>query len=77
MKNISLKLEETDKFDIGDDTPDEVVKKILKNSILIFQQQYKGLNISQQRQAIKILDAIEEAELLTITLEDSEYKFFN
>ena len=78
MKKINLILEQSEKFKIADLKEGEEYKvstNLISKAIQYFQIQSQGLNLSQQRQAIKIMDKLEDCESGTLELEDAEYTF--
>ena len=78
MKRINLILPENDKFKLeGIEDKTVPFKNVLRAAISIFQVQSKGFNIAQQREAIKVLDVIEDCEGEILEFEDAQYKFMN
>lgn len=78
MKKINLILENFDKLNISDIEKSEEHTAslfVINRSILYFQSQSQGLNLSQQRESLKIMDKIDGYKENTIEFEDSEYIF--
>lgn len=76
MKRINLILLESDKlkFD-GVENKTQVFKNVLKGSISLFQNKSQGFNIHQSREAIKVLDVIDDCKEDIIEFEDAQYTF--
>ncbi len=78
MEKVSLIFDNFNELKVTDLKEEEQYKVstiTIIRAINYFQVQSQGFNISQQREALKILDKIEECEKEFVEFEDSEYKF--
>lgn len=74
MKKISLVISLDKISGIEETKPEKLSKNTIISVIELFKRQSQGLALAQQREALKILDAIEYAQKI-LELEDSEYAF--
>ena len=77
MKRVSFILPESEKVKFGEEVTDKTLpmKNVLNACVAIAQSQEQGFNYVRVRQALKIMDKIEDCKEDFVDLEDSEYTF--